>query len=350
MTTSQRRRSAVQLARIEEAARHTTDLAARMGAYGITSDPILSLAELLALDIDARKATWLTLDRSTKVAIALERLTERDIFFDVSDVDAFVAGLDAKAQAAAVEAAARAMAEAELVEAEAEQPTVATTETIIIDQVELSYALITVRASTSVAMSENQSGSYLYYAILVDGTYHNLVRVAHAECNPAVVQAFNAALSRVEAAVARLAGGSGELDAETPLDERSIDLAPGAHELDDGDVQAAYTAALAHPEMQTGRWQNALRKAFDHLREDRFTVSIGASGAYVWHPDHDEGGLYAVTPGHCTCTAFRKEQPCRHVALARVLSLLPKAEQRGVGAEIETLYRMVMWDVERIAA
>jgi hypothetical protein len=136
---------------------------------------------------------------------------------------------------------------------------------------------------------------------------------------------------------------------DLPLAARAIPLTPGAHELDDGDVKAAYWAALHHREMQPQRWQNALKKAFDHLREDRFVVAIGERGAYCWWPE-GEGGSYAAKPGECQCTAFLKDQPCKHVAASRILLFLPVAEDTTVRDEIDHLYRLVMDDVMRLAA
>jgi hypothetical protein len=137
---------------------------------------------------------------------------------------------------------------------------------------------------------------------------------------------------------------------DLPLAARPIPLAPGAHDLDDGDVKAAYIEALRHPEMQTQRWQNALNRAMDHLVEDRYVVAINNQGAYCWWSVDGEGGSYVSTPATCQCTAFNKEQPCKHVASARILLFLPVAEERGVSEEIDALFRLVMDDVMRLAA
>lgn len=243
MTAEQRRRSAQQLATLEAQTRHSTQIATYQGAFGITSAPVMTLAELLALDVESRKAAWLTLDRSTKVAIAIERLTDKEIFFDRSDIEYFINGLDAKAQAAAVEAEALALAAAQV-----EPPALAT--------------------------------------------------------------------------------------------ERSIALAAGDHELDDRDLQDAYVQALAHSEMQTSRWQNALHKAYDHLSQET-AIGMRADGAYFWTPDRTEGGHYAVTPAHCQCFAFDKEQPCKHRAAAVILSFLPVADEIGVENEYKYAWRGV---------
>jgi hypothetical protein len=76
--------------------------------------------------------------------------------------------------------------------------------TIIVNVPGLNYAQIRVTADSSVALAEHQNGSYCYYAILADGRYYDLLRTAHADSNPAAVEAFNQALTQVEQAVKTL--------------------------------------------------------------------------------------------------------------------------------------------------
>jgi hypothetical protein len=78
------------------------------------------------------------------------------------------------------------------------------TTTIIVNTPGLNYAQIRVTADSDVAMAEHQNGSYRYYAILADGHYYDLIRTAHADSNPAAVEAFNQALTAVEQAVKTL--------------------------------------------------------------------------------------------------------------------------------------------------
>lgn len=74
--------------------------------------------------------------------------------------------------------------------------------TIIVDRPGLSYAQITVTVTSDVAfVPDHQVGPYHYHAIRVDSRYYDLIRTAHAESNPAMVDAFNAVLSDVEQAV-----------------------------------------------------------------------------------------------------------------------------------------------------
>lgn len=132
-----------------------------------------------------------------------------------------------------------------------------------------------------------------------------------------------------------------------PIAARAIPLAPGAHSLDIDALKDAYGQALRHPEMNTARWQNALNKAWTHLSDDNGIVSVGEGGAYLWWGEETS---YAPTCATCQCKAFAKEQPCKHVAASRILSFLPVAEQSGVESEIEEAYRLIMWEVERMAA
>lgn len=136
---------------------------------------------------------------------------------------------------------------------------------------------------------------------------------------------------------------------DLPLAARPIPLTSGAHDLDDGDVKAAYWEALQHPEMQTARWQNALNRAFDHLDEDRFVVAIGERGAYCWWSVDGEGGSYAPTTATCQCMAFEQGQPCKHIACARILSFCAVAEDSDVGTEIDAAYMLIMYEVQRVA-
>ncbi len=95
-------------------------------------------------------------------------------------------------------------------------------------------------------------------------------------------------------------------------------FSPGAHQLSDALVMDAYVTALAAPELQTSRWQNALHKGYDHLVGE-WRIGIRNDGAYFWRPDTGEGGCYVVTPDSCQCQAFKSGQPCKHRATAKIL-------------------------------
>lgn len=69
----------------------------------------------------------------------------------------------------------------------------------------LNYHSITVKPESVVTKDEDyRVGSYAYIALVVDGTAYPLARVAHADSNPAIVEAINAVLEQAEAAVAQL--------------------------------------------------------------------------------------------------------------------------------------------------
>jgi len=66
----------------------------------------------------------------------------------------------------------------------------------------LTYVCISVQRGASVAMAEHQVGSQVWWAILVDGHYYDLVLAKHIDGRPELVAAFNAVLAEVEQAAA----------------------------------------------------------------------------------------------------------------------------------------------------
>lgn len=66
------------------------------------------------------------------------------------------------------------------------------------------------------------------------------------------------------------------------------------------------------------RWQKAVERAADGLRNGSIVVSETVAGALVT----TEGGSYRVNGSICECPAYRNgNQPCKHRAARRLIAL-----------------------------
>lgn len=78
-------------------------------------------------------------------------------------------------------------------------------------------------------------------------------------------------------------------------------------------VESAIAASSDKP-----RWQNAVRKAAEGLRNGSIVISETVACALVT----TEGGSYRVNGAICECPAYRHgNQPCKHRAARRLISL-----------------------------
>lgn len=80
-------------------------------------------------------------------------------------------------------------------------------QTVTIDFLRLQKHLITVEADSMIDMLQHRVGSEVWFALLVDGTYYDLVRVERTYHKPVIIEAMKQALNLVRGAVisARLA-------------------------------------------------------------------------------------------------------------------------------------------------
>jgi hypothetical protein len=76
-------------------------------------------------------------------------------------------------------------------------------------------------------------------------------------------------------------------------------------------------AKVAKAKTNDKRWQNAIDKAVAGVTSGQWIVTELHDGIMV---TTDSGETYRVN-GHCTCRAAQLGQPCKHIALRRLLEI-----------------------------
>lgn len=111
-------------------------------------------------------------------------------------------------------------------------------------------------------------------------------------------------------------------------------------------VDAARVAAAGNQ-----RWLNAIDAAWDHILAADVLEFDAESGALLYH---SESGTTYTANGTCQCPAFKKGQPCKHRAGAKLvknaLALRDDAAQAEQAAELEALAAELVADAHAAGA
>lgn len=112
-----------------------------------------------------------------------------------------------------------------------------------------------------------------------------------------------------------------DLAAESELsDALPTSIEDGEYTFDVEDVKDVYALLLAHPDLQTVRWQRALDRAYDLLYLSQFNIAI-ANGALLYTSESSEV-TYRTTVQTCTCKAGQSRAPCKHRAAVLIAATI----------------------------